>query len=156
MYPSCAVQNSWIVWLWCNKYIMGFNTIQGLPTIKIRLVLCNTLRKGGDETTYRFLGWNPSQQLCGTPLDMSKLELALQGCTVYLVIWWGELILEFVFCSSSFFYFGILRPRGNARSVPAFAAIANHLAWQTGEYLFLLGFAGICLKVRSLCQPADY
>lgn len=36
--------------------------------------------------------------------------------------------------------------------MPAFAAIANHLAWQTGEYLFLLGFAGICLKVRSLCQ----
>jgi len=40
--------------------------------------------------------------------------------------------------------------------MPAFAATANRLAWQAGDYLFLLGFAGICLEVRGLCQPADY
>lgn len=60
-------------------------------------------------------------------------------------------ILLFIFLLPS-----ILLPRGNTRSMPAFAAIANRLAWQAGEYLFLLGFAGICLKVCSLCQAADY
>ena len=65
-------------------------------------------------------------------------------------------LCSLVSCSPSPFHLGILARRGNTRSVPVPAAIANRLAWQAGAYLFLLGFAGACLQVRSPCQPADY
>lgn len=160
MYPFCAIQNSWFGWPWYSICIMGCNRIQGLSTIKIRLVLCNTLRKG-DVFLQNYLSipglksypttlWHSSGRVWVrfSPLGLSYMLSNLE--------WGGSYFWSLVFCPSSSFYLGILPPRGNTRSMPAFAAIANRLAWQAGECLFLLGFAGICLKARSLCQPADY
>lgn len=127
MYPFCAIQNSWFSWLWCNKYITGCNTIQGLSTIKVRLVLCNTPRKGN---------------------VFSQNYLLILGLKSYPTILWHSSGCDQVRFSPLGLYY-ILSNLGQGRANFGVWYSALHLP-STVAFSYPEGTPGLCLLLQPL------